>query len=202
MGSPSAWNGMQMDLGEGCRKGSASGGDNRMTYKHTLVASASAAAILCAAAPALADTATATATSQELVVTGIKESLQRAIQIKRDNVNQVEAVTATDIGKLPDLNVADALQRLPGVNTSSAASGEGGFDENDRVSVRGTSPSLTQVTVNGHAIATGDWFILDQFQTVGRSVSFTLLPAEMVKSTTVYKTQDASLLEGGVAGSV
>ena len=107
-----------------------------------------------------------------------------------------------DIGKLPDRNVADALQRIPGVNTESAASGEGGFDENDRVSIRGTSPSLTQVTVDGHAIATGDWFILDQYQTVGRSVSFNLLPAEMVQSTVVYKTQDASLLEGGVSGVV
>ena len=171
-----------------------------MTHKHMLVASASAAALLCAAGPALADTDTATATSQEVVVTGIKESLQRAIQIKRVNANQVDAVTATDIGKLPDFNVADALQRIPGVNTESAASGEGGFDENDRVSIRGTPPSLTQVTVNGHAIATGDWFILDQFQTVGRSVSFTLLPAEIVQSTVVYKSQDASLLEGGVAG--
>ena len=94
------------------------------------------------------------------------------------------------------------MQRIPGVNTESAASGEGGFDENDRVSIRGTSPSLTQVTVDGHSIATGDWFILDQFQTVGRSVSFTLLPAEMVQSTIVYKTQDASLLEGGVSGVV
>ena len=171
-----------------------------MTHKHMLVASTSAAAILCAAAPALADTDTTTTTAQEVVVTGIQESLQRAIQIKRQNVDQVDAVSSTDIGKLPDLNVADALQRIPGVNTESAASGEGGFDENDRVSIRGTPPSLTQVTVNGHGIATGDWFILDQFQTVGRSVSFTLLPAEIVQSTVVYKTQDASLLEGGVAG--
>ena len=140
--------------------------------------------------------------SSEVVVTGIKESLQRAIEIKRTSRDQVDAVSASDIGKLPDKNVADALQRIPGVNTESAASGEGGFDENDRVSIRGTSPSLTQVTVDGHAIATGDWFILDQFQTVGRSVSFTLLPAEIVQSTVVYKTQDASLLEGGVAGVV
>ena len=114
--------------------------------------------------------------------------------------NQVDAISATDIGKLPDKNVADALQRIPGVNTNSAASGEGGFDENDRVSIRGTSPSLTQVTVDGHSVATGDWFILDQYQTVGRSVSFTLLPAEIVDTAVVYKTQDASLLEGGVAG--
>src|SRR5580704_16161819 len=183
----------------------------RPMTKRLLVSSTSIAAILAFSAPALADTATSTSTAtdttsanavSEVVVTGIKESLQRAIQIKKDNVDQVDAVSAEDIGKLPDRNVADALQRIPGVNTESAASGEGGFDENDRVSIRGTSPSLTQVTVDGHSIATGDWFILDQFQTVGRSVSFTLLPAEMVQSTIVYKTQDASLLEGGVSGVV
>jgi iron complex outermembrane receptor protein len=174
--------------------------------KPILLGSTSIAAILCAAAPAMADTATSTDTGanavSEIVVTGIRESLQRAITIKRDSVDQVDAISATDIGKLPDKNVADALQRIPGINTESAASGEGGFDENDRVSIRGTSPSLTQVTVDGHSVATGDWFILDQFQTVGRSVSFTLLPAEMVQSTVVYKTQDAALLEGGVAGVV
>ncbi|WP_372784535.1 TonB-dependent receptor [Phenylobacterium sp.] len=138
----------------------------------------------------------------EVVVTGIRESLEKALQIKRSSDNHVEVISSDDIGKLPDKNVADALQRMPGVNTTSAASGEGGFDENDRVSIRGTSPSLTQVTINGHSVSTGDWFILDQFSTVGRSVSFTLLPAEMVQTTQVYKTQDASLLEGGVAGAV
>ena len=177
-----------------------------MTFRKRLLASSTGvAAILGLAAPAIAatDTDTSSASSvNEVVVTGIKESLQRAITIKRDSTDQVDAVSAEDIGKLPDKNVADALQRIPGVNTESAASGEGGFDENDRVSIRGTSPSLTQVTVDGHSIATGDWFILDQYQAVGRSVSFNLLPAEMVTSTTVYKTQDASLLEGGVSGVV
>jgi iron complex outermembrane receptor protein len=177
-----------------------------MTFRTRLLASSTGiAAILGFAAPAIAATDTDNASAgavNEVVVTGIKESLQRAISIKRDSTDQVDAVSAEDIGKLPDKNVADALQRIPGVNTESAASGEGGFDENDRVSIRGTSPSLTQVTVDGHSIATGDWFILDQYQAVGRSVSFNLLPAEMVTSTTVYKTQDASLLEGGVAGVV
>lgn len=169
--------------------------------RRILVASVSAAALAgLAAGPALA--ADPTASVSEVVVTGIRESLQRAIAIKKQSLDQVDAISAEDIGKLPDKNVADALQRIPGVNTVSAASGEGGFDENDRVSIRGTSPSLTQVTVDGHAISTGDWFILDQFSTVGRSVSFTLLPAEIVQSTSVYKTQDASMLEGGVAGSV
>src|SRR5207253_2877893 len=81
-----------------------------------------------------------------------------------------------------------AVQRLPGVTISSAAGGEGGFDENDRVSLRGTSPSLTQTLVNGHAIASGDWFVLDQVQTVGRSVSFTLLPSEIVGQVIIRKS--------------
>ena len=167
-----------------------------------LVGSASIAAIACAAAPALADTDTSGGTASEVVVTGIKASLERAIVIKKDSVDQVDAISATDIGKLPDKNAADALQRIPGINTESAASGEGGFDENDRVSIRGTSPSLTQVTIDGHNVASGDWFILDQYETVGRSVSFNLLPSELVGTEEVYKTQDASLLEGGVAGVV
>jgi len=151
------------------------------------------------AAPAMAADAPAVS---ELVVTGMRESLEKAIEIKRASDNHVEAISADDIGKLPDKNVADALQRIPGVNTTSAASGEGGFDENDRVSVRGTSPSLTQVTIDGHSVSTGDWFILDQFSTVGRSVSFTLLPSEIVSTTLVYKTQDATILEGGVSGAI
>jgi iron complex outermembrane receptor protein len=185
-----------------------------MTFRMRLMLGASSiAALACAAAPAFADTATATATAastdssagntvSEVVVTGIRQSLERAIEIKHDSVDQVDAISSTDIGKLPDKNVADALQRIPGVNTESAAGGEGGFDENDRVSIRGTSPSLTQVTVDGHNIGTGDWFITDQYAVVGRSVSFNLLPAEMIDSSVVYKTQDATLLEGGVAGSV
>ena len=166
--------------------------------RRILIGSVSAVAMACLAAPALA----ADSGDNEIVVTGFRQSLQQAIQIKKMSDDQVDAISAADIGKLPDKNVADALQRLPGVNTTSAASGEGGFDENDRVSIRGTSPSLTQVTVDGHSVSTGDWFILDQFSTVGRSISFTLLPSEIVQSTSVYKTQDASLLEGGVAGVV
>lgn len=175
--------------------------------RRILACSVSAGAIIAAGVPTLAAAAAASpgssdTTVSEVVVTGIKESLQKAIEIKKVSDDQVDAISAVDIGKMPDKNVADALQRLPGVNVSSTSSGEGGFDENDRVSIRGTSPSLTQVTIDGHAVATGDWFLLDQFQTVGRNVSFTLLPAELVGGTTVYKTQDASLLEGGVAGVV
>ncbi len=168
--------------------------------KKILIGTVSGIAMVTAAAPVFAaDSATQV---QEVVVTGIRQSLEKAISVKRNADEQVDAISATDIGKLPDKNVADALQRLPGVNTQSAASGEGGFDENDRVSIRGTSPSLTQVTIDGHNVATGDWFILDQYQTVGRSVSFDLLPSEIVQQTEVFKTQAADILEGGVAGVV
>ena len=80
--------------------------------------------------------ANSASTVGEIVVPGIRQSLEKAIQIKRINENSVDAISATDIGKLPDKNVADALQRLPGVAIQGASGGEGGFDEADRVSIR------------------------------------------------------------------
>src|SRR5258708_16200790 len=99
---------------------------------------------------------------------------------------------------MPDKNVADSRARLPGVTTSAAGANEGGFDENDRVSMRGTNPSLTQTLINGHGVAAGDWFVLDQVQTVGRSVSYTLLPSEILSKVVVESTPSASLVYGGV----
>src|SRR6266404_1114571 len=133
---------------------------------------------------------------QEVVVTGIRASLEQAIAQKRAATSVVDVVTAEDIGKLPDKNIADSLQRLPGVTISSAGANEGGFDEADRVSLRGTNPSLTQTLINGHSVASGDWFVLDQVgNTVGRSVSYTLLPSELVSRIVVHKSSEASLVE-------
>src|SRR6266850_8517192 len=148
------------------------------------------------------DQTTSNQNLQEIVVTGIRASLEQAIARKRAASSIVDVVTAEDIGKMPDKNIADSLQRLPGVTISSAGANEGGFDEADRVSLRGTNPSLTQTLVNGHSVAAGDWFVLDQTGTVGRSVSYTLLPSEIVSKVVVEKSSSASLIEGGVAGSV
>lgn len=137
-----------------------------------------------------------------VVVTGIRGSVEKSLDAKRDARSHVEVVTAEDIGKLPARNVADTLQRLPGVNISSSSANEGGFDESDRVSLRGTSPSLTLTQINGHTIASADWFILSQVETVGRSVSYSLLPSELVGQVVVNKTSQAQLTEGGSAGSV
>jgi iron complex outermembrane receptor protein len=139
---------------------------------------------------------------EEIVVTGIRKSAEESIEAKRKSVEVVDVVTAEDIGKMPDKNVADSLARVPGITTSSAGANEGGFDENDRVSMRGTNPSLTQTLINGHNVAAGDWFVLDQTGTVGRSVSYTLLPSEIVSQIVVQKSSMASLVEGGVAGSI
>lgn len=137
-----------------------------------------------------------------ITVVGIRGSMQRSLDTKREADSHIEVVTAEDIGKLPAKNVADTLQRLPGVNISSSSATEGGFDESDRISLRGTSPSLTQTLVNGHTVGTGDWFVLSQVQTVGRSVSYSLLPAEIVSQVVIHKTSEARLTEGGSAGSV
>jgi len=139
---------------------------------------------------------------EEVIVTGIRASLDRSLEVKRNADTRLEVVTAEDVGKLPAHNVADALRGLPGVNISSASADEGGFDESDRVSLRGTSPSLTQTLINGHSVGSADWFVLSQFNNVGRSVSYTLLPSEMVNSVEVHKSSHAMLQEGGTTGSV
>ena len=189
-----------------------------MTFKLHPIAAAAALALIGALAPSgvFAQAAAAPATPasapvaapaaepevQRVEVTGLRASLEASLAKKRNADSVVEVVTADDIGKLPDKNVADAIQRVPGVNIASSAGGEGGFSENDRVSIRGTSPSLTQTLINGHAVASGDWFILDQQGVVGRSVSYSLLPSEIVRTVTVAKSQTADLPEGGVAGAV
>ncbi|HLQ13586.1 MAG TPA: TonB-dependent receptor plug domain-containing protein, partial [Steroidobacteraceae bacterium] len=174
---------------------------NRISFA---VKSALGLAMLAPPALVLGQTTTSapTAALEEIVVTGIRASLEQSLVQKRAADSQVEVVTAEDIGKMPDKNIADSLQRVPGMTISSAGASEGGFDENDRVSMRGTGPSLTQTLLNGHNVASGDWFVLNQVTTVGRSVSYTLLPSELVSKVVVHKSSEASLVEGGVAGSV
>ena len=139
---------------------------------------------------------------EEVHVTGIRGSLQRSLVAKRDADSHVDVISNEDIGKMPDRNIADSLQRVPGVTISAASANEGAFDENDRVSMRGTSASYTQTLINGHNIASGDWFVLNQTGTVGRSVSYSLLPTEMVEQIVVQKSYEAKLVEGGITGSV
>ena len=173
-----------------------------MNTQRTPVASACALLMFSIAGAALAQTAKPDDASQTVEVLGIRGSLQKSLQAKKEADTHVEVITAEDIGKMPDKNVADSLQRVPGVTISSAGATEGGFDENDRVSMRGTNPSLTFTQINGHPVSSGDWFILNQSDNAGRSVSYTLVPSELVSRVVVHKTSEASLVEGGVAGTV
>jgi hypothetical protein len=68
--------------------------------------------------------------------------------------------------------------------------------------MRGTSPSFTQTMIDGHNIGSGDWFVLNQSGTVGRSVSYSLLPSELVDKVVVHKSSEAKLVEGGATGTV
>jgi len=133
-------------------------------------------------------------------VVGVRAAQALSIETKKAANSQVEVVSAIDIGKLPAKNVADTIAQLPGVNIADAAGAEGGFDESDRASIRGSAPSLTLTTVNGHTIGSGDWFVLGGGGT--RSVSFAMLPSEVVNQVVVHMTPEAKLLEGGAAGTI
>jgi len=141
---------------------------------------------------------------QQVEVTGIRASLQKSLDRKRNADGVTEVVSAEDIGKMADKNVADALQKLPGIVTQSGAAGGAAYDENDRVSMRGSSPSLTLTTINGHSVASTDWDPAAMLSSgaAARSVSYSLLPSEIVNQVVVHKSASADQVEGGVAGSV
>ena len=171
------------------------------------IAAAVTLALLSISLNAQAQTAPADKTAEQLdtvIVSGIRASQEKSLSVKRNADAHIDVISAEDIGKMPDKNVADSLARIPGVTVmNSPAGGSGGFDERDRISLRGTNPSLTQTLLDGHGIANGDWFVLDQTGAgVGRSVSYSLLPSELVSRVEVRKSAEASLVEGGTAGSL
>ncbi len=104
-------------------------------------------------------------------------------------------MTAEDVGKFPDKNLAEALQRVPGVVTQKD------FGEGERINLRGTLDTLTNVTLNGHSLSTADWFILDQ-QNATRSFNYLMLPADLIGRVEVQKTAQADVQEGGIGGTV
>ena len=140
------------------------------------------------------ESATAPAT-EEITVVGIAEALQQAVQIKKQSNAVVDAIVAEDVGKLPDKNLAEAVARVPGILINRE------FGEGERVSLRGAEPSLVRTAVNGHNVASGDWFILDQINGT-RSFNYLILPSQIVGSLKVYKSPTADLDEGGVGGTI
>jgi iron complex outermembrane receptor protein len=161
-----------------------------MGFRRTLLAaSTSLAAIMIAPQVANAQEV------EEVVVTGIRASLQASIDQKRDAPTVVEVITAEDVGKFPDKNVAESLQRVTGITISRD------FGEGDRVAIRGTAPNLNLTLLNGHGVATADWFVLDQLN-ASRSFNYQMLPSEIVGQVQVFKSPQADLEEGGIGGTV
>ena len=148
-----------------------------------------------AARPAPSDTGQPVEEDEEIVVTGIRGSLIQSLEAKRESDVIADILTAEDIGKFPDRNVAEALQRVPGIVINRE------FGEGERVSLRGTAPNLTRTLLNGHAVATADWFILEQLS-ASRSFNYLTLPAEIVGQLDVYKSPQADIEEGGVGGTI
>lgn len=124
---------------------------------------------------------------EEVVVTGFRQSLVNALDKKRASDMVTEQLSADDLGSLPDVSMADALTRLPGI---SAVRTGGQAAE---INIRGMSGGFVFSTLNGR----------EQVSTSGsRSIEFDQYPSELISSAAVYKSPKASLIEGGVAGSV
>ena len=122
-----------------------------------------------------------------IVVTGIRKSLTDSIQIKRNSASVVEAVSAEEIGKLPDVSIAESIARLPGIAAQRVAG------RAEIVSIRGFSPDFTTVLLNGRQQASSGF---------NRAVEFDQYPSELMGSVVVYKTPDASIAGMGLAGTV
>jgi TonB-dependent receptor len=121
----------------------------------------------------------------DIIVTGVRASLSSAQSIKRNSQQLVDSVVAEDIGKLPDNNVVEALQRVPGIQVSPRARGESAT-----VLIRGLPDVVT--LVNGRNI----------FSTTARSLSLADVPADLVSGVDVYKSRSADQIEGGIAGLI
>lgn len=150
-------------------------------YKKTLLASA----VLTAMMAQVGNAQEQESQLEEVVVTGIRASLSKALDIKRDSSQIVEAIVAEDIGKFPDNNVIEALQRMTGVQVTGRGAGEA-----STISIRGLTDVHT--TVNGRDVYTG----------IGRAIALQDIPASLLAGVTVYKTRTADQVERGIAGSI
>jgi len=143
---------------------------------------ASVASAQTADAPVAADEA-----GEAIVVTGIRASLASAAKMKRDSVLIVDSITAEDVGKLPDVSIADSLARLPGVTAQRLE----GRDQ--RLSIRGLGPDFSTTLLNGREqVTVGD----------NRGVEYDQYPSEFFQNVNVYKSTDASLIAAGISGTV
>ena len=138
----------------------------------------------------------------EIIVTGVRASLDRSIDLKRNSSGVVDGISAEDIGKFPDTNLAESLQRITGVSIDRI-NGEG-----SRVTVRGFGPGYNLVTLNGRAMPTASIASVGQDQNgdfvsgTTRSFDFSNVASEGVSQLVVYKTSRASVTSGGIGAAI
>jgi iron complex outermembrane receptor protein len=156
-------------------------------FKKTHIASAILMAVSCqlAYAQEQQDTQSEADDIEVIQVSGIRGSLNKGLNIKRQSFQVVDAIVAEDIGKFPDNNVVEALQRVTGIQVTDRGAGEV-----NTVSIRGLTDVTT--TVNGRQI----------FTAAGRSVALADIPAALLESVDVYKTRSASQVGSGIAGQI
>lgn len=145
------------------------------------------AAAQTAPADAAVTPADATALTDDIVVTGLRASLRDALRAKRANTEVTETISSKDIGVLPDVTIADQLARLPGVNATRDRGNA------SQAAVRGLGPRLVLGLVNGREVASSE---------PDRNVRWENYPSEIVAGVTLYKSQAADLIAGGVAGTI
>lgn len=136
---------------------------------------------------AMSQTALAQDADDELVVTGTRQVIQDSIALKRNSAQIVDGLSADEIGDIPALSIGEALETVTGVASHRE---NGGATE---VSIRGLGPYLSSTTINGRLVGNGSG---------DRSVNFSQFPSELMNKLAVFKTQDASQIEGGVAGQI
>jgi TonB-dependent receptor len=132
----------------------------------------------------------------EVVVTGFRASLESATNAKRESTNITDSVFAEDIGKFPDLNIAESLNRIPGVQLTREVNGEG-----LNIAIRGLGTNFTKIVLNGTQIAVASSGRTDA-SNQNREVDLDLFPTELFNRLDVNKTPMAEQLEGGVSGVV
>jgi len=167
-------------------------------FRFSLIALGVAAALGSSAAVQAAEAA-AEEQGEEVdtvVVTGFRASLESATNAKRDSVNVTDSVFAEDIGKFPDLNIAESLNRIPGVQLTRETNGEG-----LNIAIRGLGTNFTKTILNGAQISVASSGRTDS-QNQNRELDLDLFPTELFTRLDVNKTPVASMLEGGVSGTV
>jgi TonB-dependent receptor len=122
-----------------------------------------------------------------VTVTGIRRAIEDAIAVKRESTGIVEAISSEDIGKLPDVSIAESLARLPGLS-AQRVNGQA-----QSISIRGTSGDLSTALLNGREQVT---------TSSDRTVEYDQYPSELINAVTVYKTSDAGVIGQGLSGTV